>query len=253
MRFLILILCLLAMPAQAEMKTINVGCCTIHYDPALTSPVPAAVTEKINKLNDRMEIISDRAYPFDIRLMAGEKLYYGLFCDSGPSGDPACHLVSPKCQWWEDKIDTSTNPYCQPLQGFPGTEFTIQGDNCLYASGHTNNMFNEHRKYCRNSSGSITEVQQNVLKVGLVSTALQDITLYNDQMLSRPVTIVKKGEPVEVIAAQAEPQKLDTKSAAYRDSQIYLLSDKNGITGWTSLEYGNQQATQIKGLFYNGD
>ncbi|HEY1096140.1 MAG TPA: hypothetical protein VGF14_02770, partial [Alphaproteobacteria bacterium] len=196
---------------------------------------------------DRMDVISDRAYPFDIRLSAGEKNSYALFCDSGLSSDPTCYMTSPKCQWWEDRIDTQTNPYCQNITAFPGTDFVIPGDGCLYASGHTNNMFNEHRKFCL-TNGNLVEVRQGVLKVGLTTTALQDITLYNDQMLTRAVTIVKAGEPVEVMAAQNEPQSLNGQQ-----SQIYLLSNTYGITGWTSLQYGNQQATQIKGLFYNGD
>src|SRR5690349_7725503 len=110
------------------------------------------------------------AYPLDVKLGADDKDYLVLRCDSGGSNDPQC------------VFSASQNPE-DPGTAIPGTLFFIPGDGCVYASGHTNNMFSARALYCRQGA-ELQPVAQPFSYAGFQSKALRKLTLYADKQKS---------------------------------------------------------------------
>jgi hypothetical protein len=163
------------------------------------------------------------AYPLDVKLSADDRDFLVLRCDSGGSNDPQCVFSASQ--------DPDT-----PGVAIPGTLFVIPGDGCVYSGGHTNNMFSARALYCRKGA-ALQPVAQPFSYAGFQSKALRKLTLYADKQKSGIVTTIAPGGFVEVVL---------------QDSDLFLVRDGFGLTGWAALEI-SQQAVDIDGFFYNGD
>jgi hypothetical protein len=163
-------------------------------------------------------------YPLDVKLSTADPRYFVLRCDSGGSNDPQC------------VFSTSQDPEQEGV-AIPGTLFVIPGDGCVYSGGHNDNMFDARALHCLKGD-ALQTVPQPFSYAGFQSKALRKLTLNSDKANSGIVTTIAPGAFVEVVLQNGE---------------FFLLRDGFGLTGWTKLDTGSQQATEIEGFFYNGD
>ena len=143
----------------------------------------------------------------------------------GPSADPGFTIR---------KIFKDSLIY---IDSFNCTNLVIPGNKFIYTSGHTNNMFNERKKFVYSGDG-FQEVKQPFYYVGLKTNNLKPITLFSDTTLSDPVAKLPANYDIEVLI---------------NVNDFYLIRTAFGLTGWLNMKrslYGN---TPIKGLYYAGD
>ncbi|TRX61667.1 hypothetical protein [Carboxylicivirga sp. M1479] len=120
-----------------------------------------------------------------------------------------------------------------------GKQIYIPGNGSIYVSGHTNNWFNEKKKFTFEND-TIREIAQPLYHVGLKTKTRKAIALYSDKTESKKVAYLPKGANVEVIASENS------------DGQGYfLIKTSFGLLGWWQLDHYFEPS--IEGLFYNGD
>jgi hypothetical protein len=102
-------------------------------------------------------------------------------CDSGASDDFGCTFKAAE------------NPSDDNGTHIMGVRFEVPGDNCVYASGHNNTMFNLRRKFCLDGD-RLKEVEQPFHFVGLKSKTKRDLTFYQDMALKQAVGTIAKGD-----------------------------------------------------------
>ncbi|MBN1294207.1 MAG: SH3 domain-containing protein [Candidatus Latescibacteria bacterium] len=130
-----------------------------------------------------------------------------------------------------------------------GTQLIVPGDGFLYISGHTNNTFNQRRKY-RIDGDTIFEVKQPCYYVGLESVTNREIKLWNDPDAEDEYNLVAtlpKGSQVIVLLKQIEQYP----------NYTYLVRTPFGLTGWVRFKTEElfmwTDPNPIEGLFYRGD
>jgi hypothetical protein len=117
-----------------------------------------------------------------------------------------------------------------------GLHLQISGDGSLYLSGHTNNMYNQRKKYTL-KEGKFIEVIQPYYYVG-VKTKLKDwLPIFSDLNQNVLVAKLPKGSSIEVLINSGE---------------YYLVKSDYGLLGWTKIEMGDRD-TNIEGIYYAGD
>lgn len=115
------------------------------------------------------------------------------------------------------------------------TDLIIPGDGYIYASGHTNSMFDKHRKYTIEKQ-HIIEVEQPFYYVGLDTVTIDDIVIYSDFNNVYEVAQIPAGIHITVVINK------DDK---------YLLKTSTGIVGWITIPMGYN--SPLKYIFYRGD
>ena len=157
-------------------------------------------------------------------LLGAGKGYFIVDCDSGPSGDPSCTFSKEG----EEK-GTSIS----------GLNFILPGNGNIYATGHTNTMFNQRRKY-EWRGGEFVEVKQPFLYVGLDTTTNRAIQIYESRQYKRTVASLPANSPVSVVLNEGDD---------------YLLKTPFGLVGWIKIENGgiDQDGQPIKGIYFRGD
>lgn len=188
---------------------------TIYYDPQLSKIINKNVPDT---LEGTKHIISTKISSKDSEI-------YIVEYSPGPSGDPQFSLYKKI----GEKLTLAFNSF--------GLSLFIPGNGYLYISGHTNNTYNQRKKFERVKDKFI-EVKQPFYYVGLASKTLKDITLYSGFDQRQIVTKVPKGTSIDVLLN-------------YND--YYLLKTEFGLVGWLKLEATGQEATIIDGLYYFGD
>lgn len=116
-----------------------------------------------------------------------------------------------------------------------GWELFVPGNGFLYTRGHTNNMFNQRRKY-RFSGNGITEVKQPAYYVGLKSSTTKPIKLFSNKSLSTVLAELPADTEVEVLV---------------NEGNYFLVKTPFGLAGWIKPEAVANSG--IDGLFYAGD
>jgi hypothetical protein len=205
----------------------------LQFDPSL-APITIVTTKalarepklpadepKYQKFYEEADVYM--AYAIDVKLKADDKDYHVVRCDSGGSNDPEC------------VFSLSQDPEKEGV-AIPGLVFVVPGDGCVYSGGHTNNMFSARALHCA-TDGMLKEVAQPFSYAGFQSKALREIKLYAGQNSGQVVTTIAPGAFVEVVL---------------QDGDHFLVRDGFGLTGWAKVEQA-QQATDIDGLYYNGD
>ncbi len=151
---------------------------------------------------------------------------YVVVFSSGPSADP-------EFMFYKD------GDFSQAAFSISALHVVVTGNGSIYSSGHTNNMFNNRRKFKVNNN-KLVEVQQAHYYVGLKTKTLKAITIYGSERLSSPIANLPKDYNIEVLLNK-------------RNTSLYLIKTDFGLAGWVKLEnqmYGNNA---IDKLFYAGD
>lgn len=147
----------------------------------------------------------------------------------GPSADPGFEFYSI--------IGNSYN-YLFMLSG---TEIFIPGNGYLYTRGHTNNMFDKHKKYKFNEDYP-EEFTQPFYYVGLETKTTGTIQLYSDYQCTKKLAILPKGSNIKVVAAEFE-----------KSCKKFLIKTPFGLFGWWKLDRSYPFSKKIDKLFYAGD
>jgi hypothetical protein len=124
----------------------------------------------------------------------------------------------------------------EPIFDAFATGLVIPGNGFIYTSGHTNNMFDERKKY-ELRKGKLIEVKQPFYYVGLVSKTKKKITLHTSKDMKGTVATLPAGSSVSVLINEGE---------------LYLLKSDFGLVGWVKIEANNSEET-IEGLILAGD
>ncbi|MBN2664237.1 MAG: hypothetical protein JXR68_11355 [Bacteroidales bacterium] len=153
-----------------------------------------------------------------------------LVCFSeGPSADPCYEFFS---------VNNGNYEY---IFSVAGMELFIPGNGFLYTTGHTNNMFDKHKKFKFTGTG-VEEVPQPFYYVGLKTQTIENIQLYSDYNCTQKLAIVAANSNIEVVAAE------------YNETcGKFLIKTPFGLFGWWLLDLAYPGSQQIKGLYYAGD
>jgi hypothetical protein len=140
--------------------------------------------------------------------------------DEGLSADPSFSFLKKKKDKYEFFFSLS------------GTKLFLPGNGNIYVEGHTNNYFNERRKF-RLKNDSIIEVRQPFLYVGLKTKNSKTVKLFGDKEQNNIVATLSPESEIEVLL---------------NDGEFYLIRTSFGLVGWWKFDYGI-----IKEVFYYGD
>lgn len=117
-----------------------------------------------------------------------------------------------------------------------GLDLAIPGDGALYVSGHTNNMYDQRKKYVPNE-GKFVEVSQSYYYVGIKSKLKDWLSIYSDLSHKMEVARLRKGSTIEVLINRDED---------------YLIKTEYGLLGWAKIADGEQESI-IEGIYFKGD
>ena len=187
----------------------------IYYNPALTKVINQNITDA------ESQIFTINA--IDVYLDEAKSKKLNLVYSEGASVDP---------QFILREINSTMES-----AHFNGMNIYIPGNSAVYVSGHTDNYFNEHRKYIF-TDGKFSEVKQPFLYVGLDTVALKDIKIFADKSYKDVIATIPKNSQVMVLLA---------------DGNDYLLKTSFGLVGWFHNQDQSGTDISIKGLYFNGD
>ena len=177
------------------------------------------------------EIINKKAKHSETRLIKTkidkeQDVSYIIDFSPGPSVDPMFI------------ISRSLEPNLIKIGVVSGLEIVLPGDGFFYVRGHTNNMFDERRKYSIRDN-KIVEIEQPYYYVGLETTANSDITIYSDLTMEKSVAFLSENTKFTVLINKGD---------------YYLIKTPFGLTGWTKVKTEHRpQKMMINGLIYKGD
>lgn len=191
---------------------------TIFYDPK-TSQV---VNKPLNaEESEQGAPLVTRAIRTKIDRTKNEEVWIDY--DEGPSADPEIVVTRVGAE--------------EPAGYVAGLNFYIPGTGAIYASGHTNTMFDTRRKYVLEGD-KLVEVKQPYYWVGLESKALKDLELLSRKGGKEVVARLPKGSALTVMLAEED---------------WYLVKTPFGLVGWLEVKPYTQEAEVIEGLFFRGD
>lgn len=194
----------------------------ILYDPTVTTVINKEEPMKYNiqGIGGGIKVIRT----IRTKISANTQDYYVIDFDEGASDDPTFVIYREK--------DKKLQYICY----IPGTMLVIPGDGNLYISGHTNNMFDQRKKF-KLKKGKIIEVPQPYYYVGLETKVKKRINIYSTLQQQEVVATLLEGAPVTVLLNRGK---------------YYLLKTPFGIVGWIQIDEGSQE-TSIEGLYFAGD
>jgi hypothetical protein len=201
--------------AHIKVDTTAVGDVVVSYEPRLakvinrTFMIPDAEIKLVELLRTRLDDSSG---------------WYRVVYDEGPSVDPE-FVIYFESEGKEREV----------LREF-GLSLTIPGDGFVYLSGHTNNHFDTVKKFAVKPDGA-SEVRQPFYFVGITTTVLEPVDLFDSPEKTNVVTTAAKGEAVTVVLNQDD---------------FYLVRAANGLVGWVKLKEDGT-ATQFRDINYAGD
>ncbi|MCU0638787.1 MAG: hypothetical protein MUF59_02815 [Candidatus Krumholzibacteria bacterium] len=194
---------------------------TVEYDSALATVIDQFVEE--GYFRDTGEYIQRRL--ITTRLAAGADTVYTVDFHPGFSLDPMFIIYGGE------------PGNLKPLgYGINGLHISFPGDGFFYLTGHTDNCFNQRRKFTVRD-GAVVEIRQPFYYVGLQTVAKADFDLYLDIESTQVVGHVTSGTPITVVVNSGDS---------------YLIKTPRDILGWTKFEAGRQD-TVIQGIFFFGD
>jgi hypothetical protein len=211
-----------------KLKITDHGIC-IKYDPAITKVYNTKIEDI--KPGDPFYYEEYGMPPYNVKLLKtkinrnSDTYYYVLF-SHGPSGDP--HFMI-----FED------GRFDKPVFTVYALKLYINGSGNIYSEGHTNNMFNERRKF-QFINGEFVETEQPYYYVGLKTVTNTSIKLYKTEQMKEVVASLPKNYSVEVVINKPK-------------TQLFLIKTDFGLTGWYKPEHAMYGRQDIKGLYYAGD
>jgi hypothetical protein len=199
----------------------------IKFDPQ----VSIVINKKLKDLDkqDPLYIDIDETQN-DVKLIEtsidkSSKNKYIVVFEYGPSSDPAFLFYK------KDKYD-------KPIFSIPGLQLFLTGNGFIYVAGHTNNYFDQRKKF-KFINDSLMEIKQPFNYVGLNTKTRVALTLYDNLNKSNIIANIPANYPIEVLLADTEYN--------------YLIKTDFGLVGWVIFEYIGQKDEYIEGLFFNGD
>ena len=154
--------------------------------------------------------------------------YYLIF-SPGPSADPSF-------------VFYKEGEYEKAAFYVMGLNVYIPGNGNVYVEGHTNNTFNQRRKFTL-ANGEFVEAEQPFYYVGLKTRTLKPVELYKSKNLSKVIANLPADYSIEVLINDPE------------NSSMFLVKTDFGLTGWIEIpgEYMFGGNELIEGIFYAGD
>lgn len=167
-----------------------------------------------------------------------------LACDSGPSNDPSCRLLT--------KPDDPDAPGSVIFES-PGTDFVFAPSGEIYASGATDYTY-DHRRLFRFDGKRFAEVAQPFRYVGIEGTTTAPLALTSERGAAKT-----KPDAKHVIASlpAKTPITILLNAASgddeYGQNTDYLVRTREGLVGWAHIPTKEDGTTIVDGLRYNGD
>ena len=187
----------------------------VHYNPSLAKIINKDITDK------KSEIFTVNVMDIYLDTSKGEKI--NILYSDGSSADPEFLITS-----------LTRNIKSEAIFGL---DLYVPGNGSVYVSGHTDNYFDEHKKYII-SDGKMVEVKQPFLYVGLETKAIKNIAIYSEKSSESIVANIPKGTRFSVLVAS---------------ERYYLIKTSFGLVGWYHDTNSNETFDVIEGLHYNGD
>lgn len=192
----------------------------IYYHPELTEIIKKVGQDDIVRvLRTRIDRTKPQNYVVDF--------------DPGPSEDPAFVLYTENGANLNALVDEKGEQFI-----VAGLTLIIPGNGSLYVSGHTNNMFNERRKF-EVTGNRVREVPQPFYYVGLGTVTTRPVQLYSSLSKNEKDVVAQlpKGAKIAVLVNKGEH---------------YLVKTSFGLVGWVHIPSYEYQ-TAIEGITYAGD
>lgn len=187
----------------------------VHYNPEFTE----VIDEEIKEGDPLFFMPGGNQLVMKTKISKADKQKHTVVFTMGPSADPAFIFYKG------DK----------EIGRIAGLELYVPGNGSIYVSGHTNNMYDQRKKFIV-QNGQIKEAHQPYYYVGLSTTTTKPIKLYHNKSYKRELASLPKGAEIEVLI---------------NEGHDYLVRTSFGLTGWVKISTPTQ--TGIDGLFYAGD
>lgn len=224
-------------PGSAESKGLEMiemeGVMKVFYNPDLVSNDDAGQNDK----NSSEQWPDGKRFIVASKILPSDENHYCVHFTQGMSSDP--EFIIEECA--SGAI----------IGAWGGTQLTIPGDGYIYISGHTNNMFDEHRKFYVDSHKKLKEVSQPFYYIGIETIALRPFNIASDQTLQTIVDKVRADEKITVILA-------DNRGDGAGEN-LYLIKTERDLLGWFKIPDdgfmfpGSLNKPYFDGVFYNGD
>ena len=164
-----------------------------------------------------------------------------LACDSGPSDDPSCRLLSK----FEDPASA--------IFESPGNDFVFLPTAEIYVFGDTDYTY-DHRRLFRFDGKQFAEVAQPFRYVGIESKTKASLMLTAVRNADAPHGGAKK---VLATLAPETPITILLNAVSgdneYGQNPDYLVRTREGLVGWAHIPTQPDGTTIVEGLRYNGD
>jgi hypothetical protein len=158
-----------------------------------------------------------------------------LACDSGPSNDPSCRLLT-------NRDDSATAVFESP-----GTEFAFLASGEIYASGATDYTY-DHRRVFRYDGKRFVEVAQPFRFVGIEGRTTAPLEMTAERAkTAKPIARLPANTSLTILLNAASGDDENGQNADY------LVKTRQGIVGWTRIPTKPDGTTSVEGLRYNGD
>ncbi|MGY5353607.1 hypothetical protein [Wenyingzhuangia sp. IMCC45467] len=146
-----------------------------------------------------------------------EELY--ILFDYGLSADPNFSIVK------------KTGDSIKYIGSINGLILYIPGNGYLYAEGHTNNYFNQRKKY-QFKNEKLTEIKQPFYYVGIKTKTKGLMKIYAEKNQTNIIANLPKDSEIEILL---------------NDNEYFLIKTSFGLTGWWKYE------NSINEIFFKGD
>lgn len=213
-----------AFPALKKLET-DVGI-SLYYAPA--------TSEVLRAPHPDLDVADGIALRRPLRTQLGaDSGWFTIDCDSGPSDDPSCTFQQ----------ETSTG--LKVIRQITGQGFVMPGNGAVYVFGRADKMFDQRHKF-EWQAGKLQETPQPFYYVGLESTALEALQLFEKPGAGKLIASIPKGAKVTVLLNQFAPESADVPA-----SENYLVKTEFGLVGWIkSPIYGPEVIAELR---YFGD
>ena len=165
-----------------------------------------------------------------------------LACDSGPSNDPSCRLLT--------KPDDPDAPGSVIFES-AGSDFVFAPSGEIYVFGSTDYTY-DHRRLFRYDGKRFAEVAQPFRYVGIEGRTTAPVTLTSERAMgatdsTKVIATLPARTPLTILLNAASGDN------EYGQNPDYLVSTREGIVGWAHLPVAPDGTTSVEGLHFNGD
>lgn len=122
------------------------------------------------------------------------------------------------------------------------SKIIVPGNGFIYSIEREDHNFYVKKKYVIYND-SISEVKQPYYGVNIDSYALEPITIYEDESLTKSIAVIPKQGAIKVLLAK-ESNEYESK---------YLVQSSFGLVGWTKIKAAQYRSMSVEGIYYYGD